>query len=89
MLSTQFRFIWPRGFRGEDFLEIDQYKTRIAYIATTFVNKLGRNDQSLYRTFHRCLLIGFDSFGLVVPEEKIFFKIDQPETRISCGGHVC
>ena len=30
MLSTKFRFIWPSGFRGEDFLEIDQSETRIA-----------------------------------------------------------
>ena len=30
MLPTKFRFIWPSGFRGEDFLEIDQSETRIA-----------------------------------------------------------
>jgi hypothetical protein len=27
---TKFRFIWPNGFRGEDFLEINQSETRIA-----------------------------------------------------------
>ena len=31
MLPTKFRFIWPSGFRGEDFLEINQSETRIAY----------------------------------------------------------
>jgi hypothetical protein len=31
MLPTKFRFIWPSGFRGEEFLEIDQPVTRIAY----------------------------------------------------------
>jgi hypothetical protein len=30
MLSTKFGFIWLSGFRGEDFLEIDQSETRIA-----------------------------------------------------------
>jgi hypothetical protein len=30
MLPTKFRFIWPSGFRGEDFLEINQSETRIA-----------------------------------------------------------
>jgi hypothetical protein len=30
MLPTQFWFIWPNGFRGEDFLEIDQSEIRIA-----------------------------------------------------------
>jgi hypothetical protein len=26
-----FRFIWPSGFRGEDFLKIGQSETRISY----------------------------------------------------------
>jgi hypothetical protein len=30
MLPTKFRFIWTSGFRGEDFLEINQSETRIA-----------------------------------------------------------
>jgi hypothetical protein len=30
MLPTKFRFIWPSGFKGEDFLEINQSETRIA-----------------------------------------------------------
>jgi hypothetical protein len=30
VLPTKFRFIWPSGFRGEDFLEINQSETRIA-----------------------------------------------------------
>jgi hypothetical protein len=30
MLPTKFRFIWPSGFRGKDFSEINQSETRIA-----------------------------------------------------------
>jgi hypothetical protein len=30
MLPTKFRFIWPNGFRGEDFLEIKQSDKRMA-----------------------------------------------------------
>jgi hypothetical protein len=30
MLPTKFRFIWPSGYRREDFLEINQSETRIA-----------------------------------------------------------
>jgi hypothetical protein len=30
MLSTKFQVIWESGFRGEDFLEINQLETRIA-----------------------------------------------------------
>jgi hypothetical protein len=29
MLSTKFQFIWGSGFRGEDFLEINQSETRM------------------------------------------------------------
>jgi hypothetical protein len=30
MLSTNFQFIWESGFKGEEFLEINQSETRIA-----------------------------------------------------------
>jgi hypothetical protein len=43
MLPTKFRFIWPSGFRGEDFLEINQSETRIAYMVAMFVNGSGQN----------------------------------------------
>ena len=61
-------------------------------VAAMFVNRSGRNEQCVQRTFHRCFLSSFGSFGKVVSEEKIFyfiFRIDQSETRIACGGHVC
>jgi hypothetical protein len=28
-------------------------------------------------------------FGQAVSEEKIFLEINQSETRIACGGHIC
>jgi hypothetical protein len=31
MLPTKFRFIWPSGFRGEDFLKIGKSETKIAF----------------------------------------------------------
>jgi hypothetical protein len=46
MLPTKFRFIWPSGFRGEDFLEINQSETRMA-VVSMFVKGSGRNEQSL------------------------------------------
>jgi hypothetical protein len=36
-----------------------------------------------------CPLQSFDSFGQAVSEEKIFLEINQSETRMACGGHVC
>ena len=39
-----------------------------------FANRSGQNEQSLQRTFHRCFLPSFGSFGQAVSEEKIFQK---------------
>jgi hypothetical protein len=45
---------------------------------------------NLYRgTIQGCFLPSFDSFGQAASEEKIFLEINQSETRIVCGGHVC
>jgi hypothetical protein len=44
MLPTKFQFIWPSGFRGEDFLEINQSETRIACGALPNEPKLGRKN---------------------------------------------
>ena len=44
--SHEVWFIWPSGFSGEDFLEIDQSETRLP-VAAMFVNESGRNEQSL------------------------------------------
>ena len=41
-------------------------------VTAMFVNGSGRIDQSLQKTFHRCFLPSFSSFGQVVSEEKIF-----------------
>jgi len=40
-----------------------------------FVNGSGQNEQSLQRTFHRCFLPSFGSFGQAVSEEKILIFI--------------
>ena len=49
-------------------------------MAAMFVNGSGRNEQSLQRTFHRCFLPSFSSFGQAVSKEKIKKKIVQSET---------
>ena len=43
-------------------------------VVTMLVNGSGRNEQSLQRTFHKCFLPSFGSFGQAVSEEKIFQK---------------
>jgi hypothetical protein len=84
MLPTKFRFIWPSGFRGEDFLKSANQKQELP-MAAMFVDGSGQNEQSLERTFQP----GFDSCGPAVSAKKIFLEINQSETRVACDGHVC
>ena len=63
MLLIKFRFIWPSGFGGEDFLKLANQKRELP-VAAMFVNGSGQNVQSLERTFYRCFLPSFSSFGL-------------------------
>jgi hypothetical protein len=46
MLPTKFRYIWPNGFREEEFLTSANQKQESPVVAM-FVNGLGRNEQSL------------------------------------------
>ena len=89
MLPTKFRFIWQSGFRGEDFLQINQSETRIAF-GSHVCQQIGTKLAIFIKDFPRMLpTISFDSFGQAVSEETIFLEINQSETRITCGGHVC
>jgi hypothetical protein len=71
MLPTRFRFIWPNSFRGKEFKKSANQKQELS-VTAMFVNGSGRNEQSLQRTFHRCFLPSFGSFGQAVSEEKNF-----------------
>ena len=71
MFPTKFLFIWPSGFRGEEFKKSANQKQEPPQ-AAMFVNESGRNEQYLQRTFHRCFPPTFGSFGKAVAEEKIF-----------------
>jgi hypothetical protein len=62
MLPTKFQFIWPSGFRGEDYFKSANQKQELP-MAAMLVNGSGHNEQSLERTFHRCFLPSFTSFG--------------------------
>ena len=69
-LPTKFQFIWLSSFR-ENFQKSTNLKQELT-VAAMFVNRSGPNEQSLWRTFHRCFLPSFGSFGKAVSEEKIF-----------------
>jgi hypothetical protein len=46
MLPTKFRFIWPKGFRGEESKKSANQKQE-SPVAAMFVNGSGRNEHSL------------------------------------------
>jgi hypothetical protein len=140
MLPTKFRFIWPCGFRGEDFfrnqpirnknglwwpcLLTDEDEMSIIYRGPSidatyqvsvhlakwfqrrrfFRNQPIRNKNGLWWP---CLLTDEDEMSIIYRGPSIdasyqvsvylakwfqrrrFLEIDQSETRIACGGHVC
>ena len=45
--------------------------------------ELGRNEQSLQRTAHRCFLPSFGSFDQAVSEEKLFQKSNNKKQELS------
>jgi hypothetical protein len=56
-------------------------------VVAMFVNGSRRNEQSLYRTYHRCFLPCFGSFGHAVSEEKIFKN--RPIRNKNCLWQPC
>ena len=60
---------WESSFREEDFQKATNLKQELP-VAAMFVNGSKRNEQSLQRTFHRCFLPSFISFGQAVSEIK-------------------
>jgi hypothetical protein len=46
MLPTKFRITWPSGFREEEFKKSANQKQELPVVAI-FVNRSGRNEQSL------------------------------------------
>ena len=48
MHPTKFRFIWPSGFRGEDFFKSANQKQELPVVAM-FVNESRQNEQIFFR----------------------------------------
>ena len=88
MLPTKFWFIWQSGFREEDFLEINQSETRIAcagHVCWRIGTKLGIFKEDL----PRMLPTKFRFIWPSIFTGEDFLEINQSETRIACGGHIC
>jgi hypothetical protein len=87
MLPTKFRFIWQNGYRGEDYLEINQSETRLLVAA------MYANDRDEMSNLYRGPAIDA-SYQVSIHltkrfQRRRFLKIGQSETRIAYGGHVC
>jgi hypothetical protein len=88
MLPTKFRFIWQSGFKENDFLEINQSETRIAFgghVCKQIGTKLAIFIKDLPRMLHT-------TFRFIWPSGyrgEDFLEINQSETRIVCGDYVC
>jgi hypothetical protein len=85
---TKFLIIWPCGFRGEDFLEIDQLETRIAcggHVCYWIWDRMS----NLYRGPSINASYQVSVHLVMWFQRRRFLEIDQSETRIACGGHVC
>jgi hypothetical protein len=68
--DTSFGSFGQAVFRGEDFKKSANQKQELSVVAM-FVNGSGHHEQFVERTFHRCFLLNFSSFGGSVSEEKI------------------
>jgi hypothetical protein len=86
MLPTKFRFTWPISFR-EDFLKSANHKQESSVAA---IFETDRDEMSnLYRepSIDVSYLVS-DHLAKRIQRRR-FLEIDQSETRIAFGGHVC
>ena len=60
-------------------------------VAAMFVNGSELNEHSLSRTLQGCFLPSFGSQLHLAKrlQRRDLLKIDQSDTKIACGGHVC
>ena len=87
MFPTTFCFIWPSSFKGEDFLEITYQKQELPVVAMFLadldeMSNLYRGpsiDASYQVSVHLARLF----------QRRRFLEINQSETRIVYGSHVC
>ena len=86
MLPTKFRFIWPSGFRGDDFFQKSTNQKQELSVAAMFDNESELNEHSLQRTFQGCFLPSFGSFGKAASEEKIFQKSTNQKQELSVAA---
>ena len=86
--SYQVSVQFAKQFQGRRFLEIDQSETRIACDWQPCLHVNRAEMSNLYRgpSIDASYQV---SLHLVKWFQRRFLEIDQSETRIACGDHVC
>ena len=88
MHPTKCRFIWPSGFRGEDFFRNQPIKNKNCLLWPCLL--MDRDKMSiLYREPSIDASYQVSVHLAKRFQRRRFLEIDQSETRISCGGHIC
>ena len=87
MLPTKFLFILAKWLQRRRIFQKSTNQKQELPVAAMFINGSGQNVQSLQRTFHRCFLQSFRSFGQAVSEEKIF--LNRPIKNKNCLWWPC
>jgi hypothetical protein len=87
MFPTKFRFIRQSGFREEDFLEINQSETIIAF-GGHVCQRIGTKLAIFIKDFPRMLPTKCWFIWPSGYRGEDFLEINQSETRIVCGGHL-
>ena len=87
MLSTMLRFIWINGFRGEESKKSANQKQESPVAAMFVADRDGMSN--LYRGPSIDASYHVSDHLTKRFQRKRFLEIDQLETRIACGGHVC
>ena len=87
MIPTKFRFIWSSGFREEDFFNRPIRNKNCPWRPGLLM------DQDEMSNINRGPSIDA-SYQVSVYlakwfQRRRFLEINQSETRIACGGHVC
>ena len=88
MLPTKFRFIWLISFIGEYFFQKSTNEKQELPVVAMLVNRSGRNEQALQKTFHRCLLPSYGSFGYKLFQRRRYFR-NEPIRNENCLWRPC
>jgi hypothetical protein len=87
MLPIKFRFIWQSGFRGEDFRNRPIRNKNCLWWPCLLMD--GDEMSNLYRGPSKDASYQVSVHLAKRFQRRRFLEIDQSETRIACGGHVC